>query len=135
MNEMLNLCNVGEKPAYVIKCDSCGKTSLVSKYHKRYCPVCGPDTITPIEISKYNAEGMKTYSVIFEEVIQHEFTIESPDMDSVPEAFDEAWMNSKLDFSDGDVISGQLIRATDETTGEEKKLAASYADLEAAAER
>lgn len=42
------------KPAYVIECDSCGNVSAVASDHKRYCPVCGPDVITPIRVRKFS---------------------------------------------------------------------------------
>ena len=37
---------------YLVRCGCCGNTSLVEGTHKRYCPVCGPDTITPIVVKK-----------------------------------------------------------------------------------
>lgn len=36
---------------YMIKCDSCGRSALVSEDHGRYCPFCGPETITPITVT------------------------------------------------------------------------------------
>ena len=52
MQEEYNFCLIGKEPAYRIRCDSCGKTSLISKEHKRYCPICGPGAITPITIER-----------------------------------------------------------------------------------
>lgn len=46
-----NFCLAGKEPAFRIRCDSCGKTSLVSDEHKRYCPFCGPNVITPLDIT------------------------------------------------------------------------------------
>lgn len=43
-----------KRPDYVIECDSCGNTSAVCSDHKRYCPVCGPDVITPIRVRKFS---------------------------------------------------------------------------------
>ena len=38
--------------AYVVTCNSCGRESVVGESHGRYCPYCGPDTITPVHIKK-----------------------------------------------------------------------------------
>ena len=45
--------------ACVIHCDACGNKSLVSVYHKKYCPVCGPDVVSPVTVTKVigNASG------------------------------------------------------------------------------
>lgn len=51
MTSILNFSGLKE-PAYIIECDSCGKRSLVAADHKRYCPVCGQDAITPITVTK-----------------------------------------------------------------------------------
>lgn len=53
MTDLLFFCSVGKEPAYIISCDSCGRRSVVSSDHKRYCPVCGPDAVTPISVTRY----------------------------------------------------------------------------------
>lgn len=52
MSNRLNFCGIGKKPAFVIDCDCCGRRSIVSEEHKCYCPVCGPDVITPVTVTK-----------------------------------------------------------------------------------
>jgi len=52
--EAINFCLSGKKPAFIIDCDTCGKRSVVSDEHKKYCPVCGPATITSILHTKYS---------------------------------------------------------------------------------
>lgn len=49
---MLDYRNIGDRSeGVIIHCDSCGQYSRVSLTHGRYCPYCGPDTITPITIT------------------------------------------------------------------------------------
>ena len=44
-----------KEPRFVIRCDSCGSTSVVDKDHKCYCPICGPGAITPLQITDVTA--------------------------------------------------------------------------------
>ena len=49
---MLDFRNYGDKEeGAVIVCDCCGRTTMVSRSHGAYCPVCGPDVITPITMT------------------------------------------------------------------------------------
>lgn len=70
------------------------------------------------------------YRVIYEEVIQHEFEIGSCEEGDIVERFQCERDSGDLDFSDGTLVSGQLIRAYDEQ-GNAIPLAMSHADLEA----
>ena len=71
------------------------------------------------------------YRVIYEEVIQHEFEIRSCEEGDIVERFQCERDSGDLDFSDGTLVSGQLIRAYDKQ-GNAISLAMSHADLEAA---
>ena len=50
----INFTSINCRPEdrFLISCGSCGKTSIVESTHVCYCPVCGPDTITPIVARK-----------------------------------------------------------------------------------
>ena len=48
----MSFYGIGEKPEYLIICGSCGNRSMVSAKHGRYCPVCGPDVVTPIKVMR-----------------------------------------------------------------------------------
>lgn len=56
-NDLNNFCLLGKQPAFIIECESCGKKSIVSDEHGRYCPICGPDVITPITVTKYEEKS------------------------------------------------------------------------------
>ena len=58
MEKILNFCPSGQKPAFIIECGSCGRRSMVSAEHRRYCPVCGPDVVVPIRITEYAPEAV-----------------------------------------------------------------------------
>ena len=53
---MRTFCLPGKPPAFIIECDTCGSSSLVSAEHKRYCPVCGPDVIASFKVTKIPRE-------------------------------------------------------------------------------
>lgn len=51
----------GDGKIYLISCETCGKKTIVSEGHKRYCPVCGPDTVANINVVPYkDADGCDT---------------------------------------------------------------------------
>lgn len=45
-----------EDECYMLFCNSCGHTFLVDKTHKRYCPHCGPSTVTPLTVTKMTVD-------------------------------------------------------------------------------
>lgn len=54
---------------YVIHCETCGHDSIVGHHHKRYCPICGPNTVTNIRFTRFNGnvkENMHAVNISFE---------------------------------------------------------------------
>ena len=73
----------------------------------------------------------KSYRVIYEEVILHEFEIGPCEESEIVETFQQENDGGGFLFSDGTLVSGQLIKAYDEQ-GNVVPIAMSHADLEAA---
>lgn len=51
--------NCNPEDRYLISCNSCGQISIVDSTHGHYCPICGPDTITPIVSRKVTKKLVK----------------------------------------------------------------------------
>ena len=47
---------------------------------------------------------MKTYKIIYNEVVSHIFYVEANDKEEADEKFESMANNGKLDYSDGEVI-------------------------------
>lgn len=71
----------------------------------------------------------KSYKVLYEEVILHKFEIDPCEEGDIVEEFHKKKDGGEFDFSDGELVSGQLVRAYDEN-GKMIPLAKSHADLE-----
>ncbi len=41
------------KNSWVIRCNSCGFKTLVNTEHGKYCPICGPDVLTPVTAERF----------------------------------------------------------------------------------
>lgn len=39
--------------SWVILCNSCGIKTLVNTEHGKYCPVCGPNVLTPVTAERF----------------------------------------------------------------------------------
>jgi len=74
---------------------------------------------------------MSNYRVVYEEVIVHEFEIGPCEEGDIVEEFHRELDGGGLDFSDGTIVSGQVIKAYDEN-GNLIPIAMSHADLESA---
>lgn len=52
----------------------------------------------------------KEYRVIYEEIILHEFPVDALDLEDAQEEFGQLAHEGAFDWSDGDVVSGQIVR-------------------------
>ena len=73
----------------------------------------------------------KNYDVLYEEVILHRFPIGPCEESEIVDTFQKDYDGGSFIFSDGTLVSGQLIKAVDEQ-GNVIPIAMSHADLEAA---
>ena len=48
---------------YTAKCETCGRSSIVSVHHGRYCPVCGPGTVANVSFAKMNGTSTSLHEV------------------------------------------------------------------------
>ena len=53
---------------------------------------------------------MKTFKVTYKEVLYHEFYVKAETEDDVDEAFCRMASNNELDFSDGDLAEGNIVK-------------------------
>ena len=51
---------------------------------------------------------MKTFKVKYKEVIMHEFYVDAESEDDVFDEFDRMVDNNQIDFSDGDLVEGNI---------------------------
>ena len=61
----MDLRSAKTDPGYTIRCGSCGNSSIVPESHGRYCPVCGPDVATPIEIKPFREDKVRVDFTVF----------------------------------------------------------------------
>lgn len=52
---------------------------------------------------------MKTFKVTYKEVLYHEFYVEAETEDDVSDEFCRMASNGEFDFSDGDVVEGDIV--------------------------
>lgn len=52
---------------------------------------------------------MKTFKITYKEVLYHEFYVEAETEDGVSDEFCRMASNGELDFSDGDVVEGNIV--------------------------
>lgn len=71
---------------------------------------------------------MKTYEILFEEVLLHRFELEAASIDDVPDEFEKLADECYFDFADGEVVASGIseIRYGKEL----QKIGFSYADME-----
>ena len=72
----------------------------------------------------------QNFKVVYEEVLVHEFEVGPCEPDELIAEFEQEKDNGSFDFSDGDLVSGQIIYAYDEA-GNKHPFNPSHADLEA----
>ena len=53
---------------------------------------------------------MKTFKVTYKEVLYHEFYVEAETEEDVDETFCRMANDNELDFSDGDLVEGNIVK-------------------------
>ena len=71
----------------------------------------------------------KTFRVLYEEVVLHEFSVDAHDPDDAQDEFGHLADRCALDFMDGDIVSGQITKVIG-PKDEETVVNKSHADLE-----
>ena len=52
---------------------------------------------------------MKTFKVTYKEVLYHEFYVEAESEDDVEDEFERMGNDGELDFSDADLVEGNIV--------------------------
>ena len=73
---------------------------------------------------------MKTYEILFEEVLLHRFELEAASAADVPDEFERLADECYFDFSDGEVVDSGIRQFRCAGSGKSEKIGWSHADLE-----